>query len=193
MPTDEEAAPDDQELPRVPDDEGLGLVDPNDFVEDDVFRGQGIVLPAPEGWRFDEMAFAQGVVLASPEDGLQQLAGQAVDTEELDEELDFDELLDANRDQFAVSPTVDEEIDIDGAVRAHQLRFDEIPAQQEGQAEGSLVLVLAESGDGQLAVFNYAAAVDDFEDDVAALLQEAGFDPDSDPAPPDPLPQAPAP
>jgi hypothetical protein len=171
------------------------LDDPNEQIADGSYRGEGIVLPVPDGWRLDEMAFAQGLVLAMPEDGSQQFFGQAVDTDDLPEEIDFDELVAANRDQFEVGPTDDEEVELEGAAQAHLLRFDELPAQQEGEPEGTLVLVIADDGDGQIAVFNYAAPSDDFDEDHAdLLLSEAGFDPDSDPSPPAPMGEpAPAP
>jgi hypothetical protein len=171
------------------------LTDPNEQIADGSYRGEGIVLPVPDGWRLDEMAFAQGLVLAMPDDGSQQFFGQAVDTDDLPEEIDFDELVTANRDQFEVGPTEDEEIELEGAARAHLLRFDELPAQQEGEPTGTLVLVIADDGDGQIAVFNYAAASDDFDEDSAdLLLSAAGFDPDSDPSPPAPMGEpAPAP
>jgi hypothetical protein len=72
------------------------------------------------------MAFAQGLVLAMPEDGSEQFAGQAVDTDDLGEEIDFDELVSANREQFETGPTEDEEIELEGAAQAHLLRFDEL-------------------------------------------------------------------
>jgi hypothetical protein len=197
---DQAAQPDDQlEQPDAEGGDPFGdqpeLTDPNEQIADGSYRGEGIVLPVPDGWRLDEMAFAQGLVLAMPDDGSQQFFGQAVDTDDLPEEIDFDELVAANRDQFEVGPTEDEEIDLEGATRAHLLRFDELPAQQEGEPEGTLVLVIADDGDGRIAVFNYAAASDDFDEDSAdLLLSAAGFDPDSDPSPPAPMGEpAPAP
>jgi hypothetical protein len=197
---DQAAQPDDQlEQPDAEGEDPFGdqpeLTDPNEQVADGSYRGEGIVLPVPDGWRLDEMAFAQGLVLAMPDDGSQQFFGQAVDTDDLPEEIDFDELVAANRDQFEVGPTEDEEIELEGAAQAHLLRFDELPAQQEGEPDGTLVLVIADDGDGQIAVFNYAAPSDDFDDDHAdLLLRAAGFDPDSDPSPPAPMGEpAPAP
>jgi hypothetical protein len=194
-------APDGQEAPGEPgaDDpalegedpfaEGeLDLEDPNEQVADGAYRGEGIVLPVPEGWRVDEMAFAQGLVLAMPEAGTEQLAGQAVDTADLGEDLDFDELVDANRAQFESEPTEDEEIELDGAAQAHLLRFDALPPQQDGQPEGSLLLVMADDGEGRIAVFNYAAPTEEYDDGNAELLlSAAGFDPDSEPSPPAPM------
>jgi hypothetical protein len=168
--------------------DGPELDDPNEQVTDDRFRGEGIVLPVPDGWRVDEMAFAQGLVLAMPEGGEEQFAGQAVDTADLEEDIDLDGLIAANREQFESGPTQDEEVELEGAARAHLLRFDELQPQQEGQPEGSLLLVMADDGDGRIAVFNYAAPTDDFDDERAELLLGvAGFDPDSEPSPPAPL------
>jgi hypothetical protein len=198
-------APDGQEAPADPDDadpegadpdgadpfggEGeLDLEDPNEQVAEGAFRGEGIVLPVPDGWRVDEMAFAQGLVLAMPEAGDEQFAGQAVDTADLQEDLDFAELVDANREQFESAPTEDEQIELDGAEQAHLLRFDGLPPQAEGQPEGSLLLVMADDGEGRIAVFNYAAATDDYDEGNAELLlSAAGFDADSEPSPPAPM------
>jgi hypothetical protein len=198
-------APDGQEAPADPDGadpegadpdgadpfggEGeLDLEDPNEQVAEGAFRGEGIVLPVPDGWRVDEMAFAQGLVLAMPEAGDEQFAGQAVDTADLQEDLDFAELVDANREQFESAPTEDEQIELDGAEQAHLLRFDGLPPQAEGQPEGSLLLVMADDGEGRIAVFNYAAATDDYDEGNAELLlSAAGFDADSEPSPPAPM------
>jgi hypothetical protein len=164
------------------------LEDPNEQVADGTYRGEGIVLPVPEGWRVDEGAFAQGLVLAMPEAGDEQLAGQAVDTADLGEEIDFGELVEANRGQFGAEPTEDEEVELEGAAQAHLLRFDGLEPQEEGQPEGSLLLVMADDGNGRIAVFNYAASTDDYDEGNAELLlSAAGFDPDSEPTPPAPM------
>jgi hypothetical protein len=189
-------APEEQQAPEEPGAEGespfedqqLELDDPNEQVADGSYRGEGIVLPVPEGWRVDEMAFAQGLVLAMPDGGNEQFAGQSVDTAELGEDIDFGELVAANRDQFDTGPTEDEEIELEGAAQAHLLRFDDLPPQQEGEPEGTLLLVMADDGDGRIAVFNYAAPSDDYDESNAELLlSSAGFDPDSDPTPPAPM------
>jgi predicted small lipoprotein YifL len=192
QPPEDQQAPQDPDAPGAEGDDpfadGPELDDPNEQVTDDRFRGEGIVLPVPEGWRVDEMAFAQGLVLAMPEGGAEQFAGQAVDTADLEEDIDLDGLVAANREQFESGPTQDEEVELEGAARAHLLRFDELQPQQEGQPEGSLLLVMADDGDGRIAVFNYAAPTDDYDDDHAELLlSAAGFDPDSEPSPPAPL------
>lgn len=186
--TEDPAADDgaDPEGQTAPEDPLAGLPDYQELVDDGTFRGQGIVMPVPDGWQFDPMAQIQGQVLASAEGGLQQIGGQAVDVEGLPEPLTFDELVENNRSQLGAEPTVDEDIEIDGATEARQLRYDGLPPQQEGQPEISLLLILADNGDGRLAVFNYAAATDEFEDaNAERLVDLAGFDPESDPAPPE--------
>jgi hypothetical protein len=191
-------APEDQQqqAPEEPGAEGESpfgedmpeLEDPNEQVSDGSYRGEGILLPVPEGWRVDEMAFAQGLILAMPESGNEQFAGQAVDTADLGEEIDFDELVEANRDQFEEAPSEDEEIELEGAARAHLLRFDDVAPQQDGEPDGTLLLVMADDGEGRIAVFNYAAPSDDYDDANAdLLLSAAGFDPDSQPTPPLPM------
>ncbi len=167
------------------------LPDPNENVEDGTFRGDGIVLPIPEGFELEPTAYMQGLVAAVTEDGLQQIAGQAVDSTTLPDPLDLDELADANQEQLGEA-TSDEETDIAGATRARILRFDDVPGQMEGQPDLSLLLVLAEDGEGEIAIFNYVAPSEDFDEDEAqARLADIGFDPDS--SPPDPEPAAPAP
>ena len=171
----------------TPEDPFAGLPDLQAQVEDGTFRGEGIVLPIPEGWEFEPTAQMQGQVLATEGDeGLQQIFGQAVDVEDLGEAVTFDELLDSNREQFpGEEPAVDEEIDLEGAEQAHQLRYDALPPTQEGLPEVSIVLIVADDGDGRLGSFNYAAATDEFEDAVAEqFVNVVGFDPDSDPTPP---------
>lgn len=167
------------------------LPDPNEHVEDGTFRGDGIVLPIPEGFELEPTAYMQGLVAAVTADGLQQIAGQAVDSTTLPDPLDLDELAEANQEQLGEA-TSDEETEIDGASRARILRFDDVPGQMEGQPDLSLLLVLAEDGEGEIAIFNYVAPSEDFDEDEAqARLANIGFDPDS--SPPDPEPAAPAP
>lgn len=163
------------------------LEDPNDYVADGVFAANGVVLPAPEGWSFDEFAFASGVALALAPEGEEQIAAEAVDPTTLPEEVTFEQVVAANRDTVEQAPVVDEAVDLPGARRAIQLRYLDLPTSEnapEGQpAATSVVLLVAEREDGILAVFNYAAASEDFDDRIAELLlATAGFDPDSDPA-----------
>jgi hypothetical protein len=169
------------------------LEDPNDYVEDGVFTANGVILPAPEGWSFDELAFASGVALALAPEGEEQIAAEAVDPATLPEDVTFEEVVEANRDSVDQAPVVDEAIDLPGARRAIQLRYLDLPTSEDapdGQpASTSVVLLVAEREDGVLGVFNYAAASEDFDDQIAELLlATAGFDPDSDPADPLPLP-----
>jgi hypothetical protein len=177
----------------------LDLPDPDEFITDGVFRGQGVVLPIPDGWSLDEFALMQGLVVAtSDEDAGQQLAAQAVDASALEQEqIDFDELLDLQRNQFAevdadLQPDLDEEIDVEGAERAHRLRFEDIavpdPQGGEDQPPFTLDLVLAQDGDGTVALFNYAAPSDSYDESIAdRMINEAGIDPDSEPPSPDPM------
>lgn len=187
------AEPSDDDTTTAADDPGAdGLpgvdqpaTDPNTLVDDGTFRGEGVVLPLPDGWTFDPAAYAQGLVLAIGVDGRQQVAAQAVDTDLLPEPVTYEDVLEANRTQFPVEASVDEQATVEGAERAHLLRFDALPGQQEGAPDTSLLVLLADDGDGRLAVFNYAAPVDGFDDDLATTLVEGvGFDPDSDPTPP---------
>lgn len=165
------------------------MPDPNEHVEDGVFRGDGIILPIPEGFELEPTAYLQGLVAAVTPDGLQQVAGQAVDSASVpDESLEIDELAEMNEQQFGPSVS-DEETEIDGATRARQLIFEAIPAQQEGQPELSLVLVIAEDGEGEIAIFNYVAPAEDFDQaEAETLLAGVGFDPDSSPREPEPMP-----
>ena len=175
------------------DDLDTDLIDPNELVVDGRFAANGVVLPAPEGWSFDPFAFASGIALATAPEGIEQLAAEAVDPAELPEELTFDDVLDANRAAVDATPDVDTPFDVAGAARAVQLRYLDLASSSEQIAAGqpettSLLLIIAEREDGVLGLFNYAAASEDFDDDVADLLLEtAGFDPDSDPSPAQPL------
>lgn len=165
------------------------MPDPNEQVSDGAFRGEGIVLPVPSGWSLDQMSFAQGLVVALPEDATQQFFAQAVDTDTLPDPLTFEEVVESNREALGDDATVDEEVEVDGAAQAQQLRYEDVPAQAEGQPDSSVLLIVADDGDGRLAIFNYAAASEDFDEDSAELLLAGvGFDPDSDPAPPAPAP-----
>ncbi len=174
------------------------LEDPNEFVSDGVFRGQGVVLPVPEGFELDEMAFAQGAIVAAAGTS-QQLAAEAVDTADLPDEqaFDYDELIEQNLTQIPEEPASDEEVDLDGAAQARALRFDDLSApeqpgmeDEEGQEAPATTafIVFAEDGNGQLAVFNYLAESDEFDDDLPdELVAVAGFDDESDPEAPAPV------
>ena len=160
---------------------GEDLPDPSEQIEDGVFRGEGIILPIPDGFELDPAALMQGIVAALNDEGTQQLLGQAVDTADFPEPLDIDEIAAENEAQFG-APILDEDIDIDGAARARQLRFDDIPGQMEDAPALTAQVVLAEDGDGELAFFQYVATTDEFEPDNAErYLSGVGFDPDSSP------------
>ncbi len=164
------------------------MPDPSENVEDGVFRGDGILLPIPDGFELEPTAYMQGLVAAITSDGEQQIAGQAVDSASVEEPLDLDELAEANQEQFGEAD-LDEETEIEGSTRARQLRFDEVPAQQPEGSDLTVVLVLAEDDEGHIAIFNYVAPVDDFDEGEAdAVLAGIGFDPDSSPPEPEPMP-----
>lgn len=188
---DGDAATDDLDDPQAQPE----LQDPNEDVVDGVYRGQGVVLPVPDGWALDEGAFAQGVVAAISEDGAQQLTAQALDVDGLTgpegEEFDLDELLDNVRGLGDAD--VDEEVDIEGAERAHQLTFVELPAAQEDLPSTSATIVLAEDGAGLVGEFAYGTTGQEPDEAIEELfLSTIGFDPDSEPAPmtvPPPMPE----
>ncbi len=169
--------------------DGTGVADPNDDIEDGVYRGNGVALPVPDGWSIDPAAFQQGVVAATPADGAQQLTAQAIDTTQAGtgaERLDIETLLDGVRQQIQQDPETDEQVEVDGADSAQRLTYLQLPAQQEGQPETSATIVIAETGD-LVGEFVYSAAGDDYDEAIAdVLVDEAGFDPDSEPTP---LPQ----
>jgi hypothetical protein len=170
------------------------LPDPNEDVENGIYRGNGVVLPVPEGWSIDPGALSQGVVAAFPEDGSQQLTARAVDTEQAEadgaEPIEFDSLVDSVRQQIEQDAATDEQIEVVGADRAYRLTYLDLPGQQEGQPDTGVTLVLAES-EGLVGEFLYSAGSADYDEDIVSLLvEEAGFDPDSEV--PDPV-QAPPP
>lgn len=172
------------------------LPDPNEDVEDGVYRGNGVVLPVPEGWSIDPGAMLQGVVAAFPEDGSQQLTARAVDTEQAQaggaEPIELEGLVDGVRQQIEQDAATDEEVELVGADRAFRLTYLDLPGQQEGQPDTGVTLVLAESG-GLVGEFVYSAGSADYDEQVVSLLvDEAGFDPDSEVPDPAPAP-APAP
>jgi hypothetical protein len=193
---DEQTAPDEldgelseEELEDIEDllgDTG-GLEDPNDLVEDGVFRGVGVVLPVPEGWSLDQTAYAQGVVAAISEDGTQQMSAQAVDGDTLaatGQDVDLELLLDNVRQLGP--PDVDEAVELTGATEAHRLTYLQLPAQQEGLPDNSATIVLAEDDRGLIGEFTVSAASEDYDSELEDLLLEgAGFDPDSEPRTPE--------
>lgn len=194
-PADDQATPQDEldpdELEALEDllqQQQEELPDPEDNVEDGVFRGVGVMMPAPDGWQLDPMSLAQGIVVAITDDAQQTLVAQAVDTADLDQELDYDELVENSRAEFGGDPDADEEISLAGAARAHLLRFDDLPAQQADLPDNTLLTLIADDGAGELAMFNYVAPTEDYDEDTESqLLSQGGFDPDSDPLPPGPV------
>lgn len=167
--------------------------DPNEQVEDGVFRGVGVVLPVPDGWTLDPAAFAQGVVVATSEDGTQQLTARAVDTSEAEatgQPVDLDTLIEATRQLGEAD--VDEEVELEGARRAHRLTYLNLPPQQEGAPESSGTIVIAEDGAGLVGEFTFVAASADYDETFESVLIEgAGFDADSEPPAAPAVPQPP--
>jgi hypothetical protein len=170
------------------------MEDPNEDVEDGVYRGAGVVLPVPDGWQLDPGAFQQGAVLALSEDQGQQLSARAIDSEEAEaagQPMDLETLLDMIREDVGEDADIDEEVELEGAETAHRLTYLDLPSQQEGAPDSSVTIVIAEDGNGLIGEFTFAAEPDDYDEDIADLLvAEAGFDPDSEPPA---MPQAPQP
>jgi len=168
------------------------LSDPNEDVVDGVYRGNGVVLPVPQGWSIDPAAMMQGVVAAFPEDGSQQLTARAIDTELAEaggaQPIELQTLVDTVRQQIAQDAAIDEEVDLGGADRAFRLSYPDLPGQQEGQPDTGITLVLAESGE-LVGEFVYSAASAAYDEEIVSLLvEEAGFDPDSEVPAPAPAP-----
>lgn len=180
------------DLDGLDEDPMADLEDPNELVADGLLAANGLIVPAPEGWTFDQMAFAQGITVASAPVGLEQPAAQVLMPDALPESMDFDAILEDARASVEEEPAVDQEVEVTGAERAVELRYLDLPFQQgEVDTEISEVSIIAEREDGALALFNYTADVEDFDDGVAEeLLASAGFDPDSEPVEL-PMPQAP--
>lgn len=177
---------DPEELEELLAEQQQDLEDPNEDVENGVYRGQGIVMPVPDGYSLDPTAFMQGLLAAVTEDGSNQIAAQAVDQDTLPEPIDIAELIESNSAQFG-EPSLNESIEVDGAEEARQVRYDTLPAQQQGQPDLTLLLIAADNGDGRLAIFNYVAPADEYDDEAAQeILSTVGFDPNSDPAAPAP-------
>lgn len=169
------------------------LQDPNEDIDDGVYRGNGIILPVPDGWTLDQQAFAQGIVAAVTEDGSQQMTGQAVQTAEIEAQgqaMDIESLVDGIRGQIEQEASVDEDAEVAGADRAHRLTYLDLPARQEGGSESSATIVIAET-DELVGEFAYSATAESYDDEFASLLvEQAGFDPDSEPPA---IPQPPQP
>ncbi len=165
------------------------LEDPNELVADGVLAANGLIVPAPEGWTFDQMAFAQGISVTSAPEGLQQVAAQVLLPDALPEDMGFEQILADARESVEQDPDVDQEIEISGAERAVELRYLDLPFEQgEIDTDISEVSIIAEREDGALALFNYTADSDDFDDGIAEqLLASSGFDPDSEPVSPMPM------
>lgn len=167
------------------------MEDPTEDVEDGVYRGNGVVLPVPEGWSLDPAALQQGIVAAVSEDGLQQMTAQAIDATAAEaaggEPLELDSLVESVREQIDGDPETDEEVELTGAERAHRFTVLDLPSPQEGQPGGSTTILIAEDGGDLVGEFVYSAGADDYDGAFAdELVDEAGFDPDSE------VPQAPA-
>ena len=187
-PAEDDTAADTEEtedLDALLDDEQPEMEDPNEDIQDGVYRGLGVVLPVPDGWSLNQDAFAQGVVAAISEDGAQQFSAQAIDTDEAEAAgqpvPDLDTLLDDFRQQIGRDADVDETIELEGAERAHRLTYLDLPPEQEGAAESSATIVFAE-GNGRVAQFLFGAASEDYDQSLeSVLLEGAGFDADSSP------------
>lgn len=171
--------------------------DPNDDVVDGVYRGLGVVLPVPAGWALDQGAFLQGVAAAVSDDQDAQLTARAVDINDVTADgvpVDLDSVLEGLRTQVGATPDVDEAITLAGATRAHRLTYLDLPALQDGVPDSSATIVLAEDARGLLGEFVLAASSDIYDEDLEAeFLATAGFDPDSSPPAPLPLPDLEAP
>lgn len=164
---------------------GEQLADPNEDIEDGVYRGNGVVLPVPDGWTLDAAAAAQGVIVATPQDGMAQMTARAVDTapaEAAGQDVDLDTLLDGIRQQIEQEPAVDEEVELAGAERAHRLTYLDIAPPQEGAPRTSATIIVAEDGQGLIGEFAFTSTAEDYSEATAELLvEQAGFDPDSEP------------
>lgn len=166
-------------------------------IEDGVFAGQGVLLPIPEGWELNQQLMASGVVYAAPpgDQANQYLLGADDVANSPGVQLESNTIqgvIDGVREQLAQDPTVDEAVDVAGAEEARRLMFEDIPAQQGNQTEqtgtpqtSDQLVIVAASADGQIALFNYVAVGDSFDQAVAdLLLAEVGLDPDSEPTRP---------
>ena len=208
-PQEQDAAPEDGVEEPEGDLDGLegeledgDLEDPNDLISDGVFRGQGVLLPVPDDFVLDQQSFTMGQIVATtgfdaedPEAGdpEQVLVGTAQDISEAPEEedLSLDGIIDTMLGQGQLEPSEQEDVDLENANEARALFFDEIEGQpgpdgEEPAAQQGLVVIALDGAD-QLAQFEYVAEQEFYDEGVEQqLLDGAGFDPDSDPLPPQP-------
>ena len=212
-PQEQDAAPEDGvddledpegDLDDTPD-ELEDMEDPNELISDGVFRGQGVFLPVPDDFTLDEQSFAMGQVVATtgfdaedPEGGdpEQVLVATAQDVSEAPEEEDLtlDGIIDNMLAQGQLEPSDQEDVDLENADEARALFFDEIEGQpgpdgEEPAAQQGMVVVALDGAD-ELAQFEYVAQQEFYDESIEEqLLGGAGFDPDSDPLPPQPMEQ----
>jgi hypothetical protein len=184
--------PDDEQTgdgPAATEDRMLQLELPD--VEGGVIRAEGVVVPVPDGWTLDETAFSQGVIGISPDTGADGeapsqllIASGAIGSNPVFgvQGLGYEDILELYGSLLPEGPSIDEDVEVEGSDRARLLRYDEITVQ-EGQDPTDEVLLLVDAGDGRVALFNYAAPSDEFDEDVVQLLlDQAGIDPDSEPS-----------
>ena len=206
-PQEQDAAPEDglEEPEGDLEEPEADLEDPNELVSDGVFRGQGVLLPVPDEFTLDQQSFTMGQIVATtgfdaedpaagnPE---QVLVGTAQDVSEAPEEEDLtlDGIIDTMLGQGQLEPTAEEDVDLENADEARALFFDEIEGQPDPQGETPApqqgMVIIALDGADQLAQFEYVAQQELYDEGIEQqLLDSAGFDPDSDPLPPQPMPQ----
>lgn len=186
---DPDAGDPDAEAEATPDRPGLEMPQ----IEDDVIRAEGLVVPVPDGWTLDGSAFAQGLIGVSPGDQPPSqllIASGAIGSDPVFgvQGLGFDEIVELFSEILPEGPALDEEVEVAGADRARLLRYDGVEVQQ-GQEPTDEVLLLVDAGDGRVALFNYAAPSDIFDEGVLQLLlEEAALDPGTEPTqPPGPV------
>lgn len=165
---------------------GQNLPDPSENIEDGVYHGNGVALPVPDGWSMSPAALQQGLVAATSEDGSQQLTAQAINADQAQSgdggSMGVDTLLENVRGQIDQEPATDQEVELAGAEQAHRLTYREVPAQQGYQGPSSTTILVASGGEGEIAQFTYRASADTYNEDIASqLVEEGGFDPDSQP------------
>lgn len=185
------------------DDQGLeGTLEPDSFddllaelgitVTDDEVRGLGIVLPIPRGWEYDPIPASQGALFASdgqsePEQLLFAVAGIEEDEASGFAGADLEDAIEVVRSSVAEEPDRDEAVELTEASAAHLLEYEDVTlgGAPEDPLRSYQVVILAEDDDGMLALFNYVALLGSEDVSVTQrLLNEAGFDPDTQPLPP---------